>query len=460
MHAIRLKDPDDWLGEELCGKWTLEQVIGLGGMAAVYAATESDGRRVAIKLMHRNMAGDDSVRQRFLREGYAANRVKHPAVISAFADGVAADGSPFLVMELVEGRGLDEILDEDGPFDADEVLELADQILDALAAAHERNILHRDLKPENLLLCDDGSVKLLDFGIARMNDIRDPRLTQTGRFMGTPWFMAPEQARGDWDNVDERTDIWGIGATMFALITGREVHVGTNVNDVLVSVITKPPPKVRDVAPHVSAGLAAIVDGALFFDKQQRWPSARAMQRAVRRLKGMTSGRSDSPPPLAVDDSADTLMQSIAPVARSSIVEKEVIAPALPVKRSLWRLGAAMVVGVLLAGSAGADELGGVQRVQAMLTKPHRLATAVAAVSDDLAVRAGAVMEATLEVLAWRAEAERIEAERIEAERIAAEKAAAEAAAAEAAAEAQAADADVIVTVETPRGAVIDLDAE
>src|SRR5687767_10821620 len=105
MGAIRLKDPDDWIGEELCGKWTLDRIIGLGGMATVFAATDHDGKQVAIKLMHRALAKDESVRQRFLREGYAANRVKHPAVISAFADGVADDGSPFLAMELVDGRG-------------------------------------------------------------------------------------------------------------------------------------------------------------------------------------------------------------------------------------------------------------------------------------------------------------------------------------------------------------------
>jgi serine/threonine-protein kinase len=454
MGAIRLKDPDDWIGEELCGKWSLERVIGLGGMATVYAATDHDGKRVAIKLMHRALAKDDSVRQRFLREGYAANRVKHPAVISAFADGVADDGSPFLVMELVDGRGLDEILDEDGPFDADEVIELADRILDALAAAHERNILHRDLKPENLLLCDDGSVKLVDFGIARLNDIKDPRLTQTGRFMGTPWFMAPEQARGDWDNVDDRTDIWGVGATMFALLTGREVHVGNNVNDVLVSVITKPPPKVRDVAPGVPPGLAAIVDGALFFDKADRWPSARAMQRAVRRLRGMKSGRGEAEPVPVVDESLDApvtvLANSIPPVARSFVVERDESAPP-PARRSLGRLVAAVVAGVLLATSAGAVELGGVERVQAALAEPKRIDRAVRAVAGDYGVRADAVFDATVEVLAWRAAAERLEAERLEAERLEAERLAAENAEAEA---------EVIVTVETPRGQVIDLDAE
>jgi serine/threonine-protein kinase len=283
----RLRHPDDWVGEELCGKWRIDELIGVGGMAAVYAATARDGTRVAIKLLHAYFADDDDMRRRFLREGYAANRVKHPAVVSAHADGVAPGDLAFLVLELLEGAPLDELVDDEGRLPTDRVLRIADQVLDALAAAHDEGVLHRDLKPENLIVDGDDVVRLVDFGIAYLDDQGPgPRMTVQGYAMGTPGFMAPEQARGDWDEVDGTTDLWSLGATMFALITGHDVFMGSP-NQVLVASMTKEAPPIHDLAPDLPAEVAAIIDRSLAFEQGDRWPNARAMQRAVRHALGL-----------------------------------------------------------------------------------------------------------------------------------------------------------------------------
>lgn len=280
----RLRNLEDWVGQELSGKWRLDELLGVGGMAAVYGATERTGKRVAVKLLHAYYADDEEVRRRFLREGYAANRVKHPAVISAQADGVAEGGLPFLVLELIAGCPLDRVMDEERTLTPRRVLHIADQVLDALIAAHAEGVVHRDLKPDNLIVDELDTVCVVDFGIAYLDDTGPgPRMTMQGCAMGTPAYMAPEQARGDWDAVGETTDLWSLGATMFALLTGRDVFIGTP-NAVLVATVTRAAPPVRQIAPDVPPAVAAIVDRALAFEPAGRWQSARAMQLAVREV--------------------------------------------------------------------------------------------------------------------------------------------------------------------------------
>jgi eukaryotic-like serine/threonine-protein kinase len=298
----RLRHPEDWVGIKLHGKWRLDELLGVGGVASVYAATTRHGRRVALKLMHAHWADEPTVCKRFLREGYAANRVKHPAVVTAFADGVTESGLPFLVLELMEGRNLDMELMVNGLMPVGQVLEIADQVLDALVASHAKGVVHRDLKPDNLLLLHGGDIRVLDFGIARMRDHapQDPRLTVNGRAMGTPGFMSPEQARGDWDDVDVRTDIWSMGATMFALLTGREPHEGELQQELLVAAMTQPVTPLQDVDPSVPDRVAELIDRALAFRPEERWGTAAEMQRAVRQARALVEpgGRDEAPPTL------------------------------------------------------------------------------------------------------------------------------------------------------------------
>jgi serine/threonine-protein kinase len=291
------------IGTTLRGKWVLETLLGVGGMAAVYAATHRNGSRAAVKLLHRELTTDAEARARFLREGYAANAVGHEGAVRVIDDDVAEDGSLFLVTELLEGETLDDRRQrQGGRLAEDEVLGAIDQVLDVLASAHDKGIVHRDLKPENIFLTRAGRVKVLDFGIARLKQAQAASLTtQSGATMGTPAFMSPEQARGLWEEVDASSDIWAVGATMFSLLTGRSVHEGRTVNEVLLAAMTAVAPLLGSVAPHVSPATAHVVDGALSYDKKARWPNARAMQGALQRAYEARSGKPlAAAPPLEV----------------------------------------------------------------------------------------------------------------------------------------------------------------
>jgi serine/threonine-protein kinase len=271
------------IGQTLRGKYVLEKLLGCGGMAAVYAATHRNGKRVAVKVLNPALSVMPDIRARFLREGYVANKVDHPGALSVIDDDEAEDGCVFLVMELLDGDTLEGIADRHGGrLELPVVLAMTDQVLDVLAHAHAHGIVHRDLKPANLFLTTAGVVKVLDFGIARLKEMSQGAAdTSTGVPMGTPAFMAPEQARGHWHVVDGRTDLWALGATMFKLLSGRDVHAATTVSELLVFAVTQPAPPLRSVfaAPD---DIAHIVDAALAYEMARRWPDARSMQAAVR----------------------------------------------------------------------------------------------------------------------------------------------------------------------------------
>ena len=297
--VARIKHPEERIGQMLLGKWRLDELLGIGAMAAVFSATHRNGKRVAIKILHGHLAEEPVVVRRFLREGYAANRVGHPAVVSALDDNLTEDNCPFLILDLVEGKPLDELVVRNGPMSPEQVLRIADQILDALAVAHDKGVLHRDLKPENFVLTSDEKVRILDFGIARVDEEGsvDPRITVQGRAMGTPGFMSPEQAAGLWEKVDARSDLWSLGATMFMLLTGREVHSGLKNYELLIASITKQAQPIREVAPDVPDDIANVIDRALAFHPGDRFPSARVMQEWVRDAQdGPTSGIPEAPP--------------------------------------------------------------------------------------------------------------------------------------------------------------------
>lgn len=272
------------VGHTLKGKWRLDSVLGIGGMATVYAATHRNRSRAAIKMLHPEVSISQDVTTRFLREGYVGNAVAHPGSVKVLDDDVTDDGAPFLVMELLEGESLGARLDRDGPLQPHEVAQVAFQLLDVLAAAHAAHIVHRDLKPDNVFLTLDGRVKVLDFGIARLRAAahETSASTQAGALLGTPAFMAPEQALGRWKEVDERTDIWAVGATLFTLLTGRFVHEAEAVQEQLVLAATSKAPPVRTYAPNAPPWLADIVDRALSFGRDMRFPDARSMQAALR----------------------------------------------------------------------------------------------------------------------------------------------------------------------------------
>ncbi len=272
------------VGQVLKAKWRLDSVLGIGGMATVYAATHRNRSRVAIKMLHPEVAVSQDVTTRFLREGYVGNAVAHPGTVRVLDDDLTEDGAPFLVMELLEGESLGARLDRDGPLPPHEVAQLGHQLLDVLTAAHAAHIVHRDLKPDNIFLTYEGRVKVLDFGIARLRAAahESSASTQVGSLLGTPAFMAPEQALGRWKEVDERTDIWAVGATLFTLLTGRFVHEAEAIQEQLVLAATIKAPSVQTYAPQTPAWLVQVVDKALAFGRDARYPDARSMQLALR----------------------------------------------------------------------------------------------------------------------------------------------------------------------------------
>src|ERR1700678_4450945 len=270
------------VGHTLKGKWRLDVLLGVGGMAAVYGATHRNGSRVAVKILHPELSTNAEVRSRFTREGHAANAVGHDGAVKVIDDDTAEDGSLYLVTELLDGETLEDgRVRRGGRLSEDEVLSVADQLLDVLAAAHAKGVVHRDIKPANIFLTRSGKLKVLDFGIAPLREFSTGTMaTKAGSAMGTPAFMSPEQARGLWNEVDGRSDLWSVGATMWQALTGQLVHEGRTSNEELLSAMTKP--ALASVLPGVSPAVAHVVDRALAFEKEKRWLNAQRMQEGVR----------------------------------------------------------------------------------------------------------------------------------------------------------------------------------
>ena len=275
--------PRDRTGETLVGKYRLDRLIGAGGMADVYRATHRNGNRVAIKVLHDEHSHNKEIRARFVREGYVANSVEHPGAVRVLDDAVAEDGSVFLVMELLEGETLHAFAKRlTGKLDLRQLVAIMHDLLGVLAAAHAKGIVHRDVKPDNVFLTTAGVVKMLDFGIARMLEPGSASVTGTGRAMiGTPAYMAPEQALGRRRDIGPQTDIWAVGATMFSLLSGEMVHEAETSQEMIVRTGSRPARSLASVAPHVPAEIVGVVDRALAFEGKDRWPDALAMQAAL-----------------------------------------------------------------------------------------------------------------------------------------------------------------------------------
>ncbi len=284
------------VGRVLKDKWKLEKLLGVGGTAAVYLARHRNGQRVAVKVLHADFSEDSELRRRFVREGYIANKVQHPAAVAVMDDDVDDEGSAFLVMELLEGETVEERWKRhQRKLPPREVLVIAAQTLDVLEAAHAVKVVHRDIKPENLFLTREGKVKVLDFGIARLRESMSRiQVTQTGVAVGTPAYMAPEQARGRNELVDGRTDLWGLGATMYTLLTGRLVHEAATGNEQLLAAMLRPAPSLAGAMadPHrAPPALVEIVDRALAFEMADRYENAAAMRNAVHAAYRATVGQ-------------------------------------------------------------------------------------------------------------------------------------------------------------------------
>jgi eukaryotic-like serine/threonine-protein kinase len=296
-------DPADRrVGTVINGKWTIERLIGQGGMAVVYAAKHRNRKRAAIKMLLSELSANSAIRERFLREGYVANSVGHVGAVRVDDDDVTEDGAAYLVMELLEGETVHARCERSScRLALDVAVAIAAQLLDVLQAAHAVGVVHRDLKPDNLYLTRVGTLKVLDFGIARLRELgQSDRATQTGSIMGTPAFMAPEQARGRWERVDARTDLWAVGALLFTLVTGRQVHQAETANETLALACIQRAAPIRSVDPTIPEPVADVIDRALSYESAARFQDAGTMRQAL--LDAWRAVNGDLPlPSLAVE---------------------------------------------------------------------------------------------------------------------------------------------------------------
>jgi len=289
----------DPLGQIVGGKWRLQRLIGQGGTAAVYEAHSTSGEIAAIKLLHAQFAAHLQARERFRREAFAAQSIKHPDVVRILDHGDDPLG-PFIAMELLDGHPLSYWANR-GSIPLDKLLKILVRVLDVLAAAHDQRIIHRDVKPANIFLTRAGGVKVLDFGIARMFEaLPDDLRTKTGIALGTLTYMAPEQARGVPSQIDARTDLFSLAATAFRMLAGQPVHSRRKPGELLLAMATEVAPRLATVAPHVPREVCQVVDVGLAYSKDRRYPDARTMRAD---LMAIRNGR---PPPYATGRLAKT----------------------------------------------------------------------------------------------------------------------------------------------------------
>jgi hypothetical protein len=278
----------DLIGAQV-GNYFVRERIGGGGMGTVYLCEHPLlGRRAALKVLHEDLATDDTVVERFFHEAKAVNEIQDEHIVDVLDFGRFHHGKAelfYLIMELLEGESLAARLRR-GPLTPAQTLHIMEQCCSALAASHDKGIVHRDLKPENIFLCRRGNdnefVKIVDFGIAKLMADPSASHTRTGMVLGTPQYMSPEQCEGK-GHVDHRADIYSLGVVLFECLTGR-VRVpfdDEGVGDVIVAHMTRPPPRPRELRPALSAGLEAVVLHALEKDPARRFQSMKELAAAL-----------------------------------------------------------------------------------------------------------------------------------------------------------------------------------
>jgi eukaryotic-like serine/threonine-protein kinase len=272
------------VGEVLDGKLRLGNLLGAGGMGSVYQAEDlASGEPVAVKLLHPFLAAGPGL-ARFRREAEAAASFRHENVVAMREFRVAEDGSAYIVMELLEGEDLRQVMKR-GTLS---VVQAAQTLLDAthgLAIAHSNGIVHRDLKPENIFVCRlDGEqrrAKILDFGIAKLPAADGESNTATGVALGTPHYMAPEQARGA-KNIDRRVDLYALGVILYESLSGRKPHRGSSYNAILFNILHTAPEPLRKLRPDLPGLLCDVVERAMAYAPGDRFASAEALIAALR----------------------------------------------------------------------------------------------------------------------------------------------------------------------------------
>ena len=327
-------------GTVVAGTYEIVRLLGQGGMGAVWEAKHLrlPDKRVVVKVLLFGTT-DAVTLARFRREAEIASRLGHPNIVQVFDFNTLPDGAPFIVLELLQGESLAARLARVRPTFA-ETLAIVTQIGSALAAAHREGVVHRDLKPDNVFLCPtplDGEIrdvaKILDFGISKLRGAKTV-LTQDAALIGTPQYMAPEQATGRNDDIDARTDIFAFGAIVFEMLAGRPPFLGDTLAAVIHAVVYAPTPSLRELAPETPPAVAAAVERALAKERDARFPDVGSFVKAV------TARSLETAPTVSASIAASPAAKPAPPPQATERVPRERPFP--------WR--GALVGVVLLAG--------------------------------------------------------------------------------------------------------------
>jgi len=335
------------VGDKIAGRYEVEELVGHGGMSSVYKAHDTLlERHVALKILHEQYSSDADFVERFKREARSVAQLQHPNIVTVIDRG-EEDERQYIVFEYIEGENLKELVVRKGRLDLKEALEIALEVAQGLAFAHQQGLVHRDVKPQNVLLNGDGRAKVTDFGIARSVDVDG--MTETGTVLGTSNYIAPEQASGQ--RVDAHTDVYALGAVLYELLAGDVPFPGESFVAVAMKHVHEPPPNVLDARSDVPLRVAAAIDRALEKDPEQRFPTMDAFAAELEACLGeLDHGDGDGD-----GDGSDATM--VIPPRQRAQPRKQV---------SRWPVGigvlallaiAAIVVGLLtLGGSNGGDK--------------------------------------------------------------------------------------------------------
>ena len=285
------------LTDQMLGEFRLLRRLGGGGMAEVWLAEQTSLRRqVAIKVMRPDIQADETCRRRFEQEALATAGLNHPNIVQVYAVG-ESNGVRYIAQEYVSGMNMRDYILKKGPPTAHIALHLLKQVASALQAASDQGIVHRDIKPENILLTRKGVAKVVDFGLAQLAQGSDLRLTQAGMTMGTPLYMSPEQVQGS--KVDQRSDLYSLGATFYHLLAGRPPFRGETALAVAFHQVHTPPPSLIDSRPDLSSSVCRLIQRMLAKKPDDRFPSAQSLLQELRELE--KRGESDSEVTMPVD---------------------------------------------------------------------------------------------------------------------------------------------------------------
>ena len=256
------------------GKYEIVEKIGVGGFGTVYKGRDPFIKRlVAIKTCQ---SEEEEIKKRFFREAEFAGNLHHPNVTTIYDFGVTEDGTPYIVQEFLTGEDLDKLIKKHAPLSLHRKVRILVDVCEGLGYAHAAGIIHRDIKPSNIRILDDGTVKIMDFGIAK-SLVSPSTLTQTGITLGTASYLAPEQIRGE--TLDARTDIFSLGVVAYEILTGQKPFTGDHISTVLYKIMNETPPRTAEFDPAVPAALDQIVHRALEKDRGQRYASCSEVKR-------------------------------------------------------------------------------------------------------------------------------------------------------------------------------------